>query len=1100
MANNKMLIDASHQEETRVVVLRGNRIEEFDFEAQERRQLRGNIYLAKVTRVEPSLQAAFIDYGGNRHGFLAFSEIHPDYYQIPAADRQALLDEEAQDAVADAASDDVEIEDTPVKEADTTSDETTSDETTSEETTTEETSQPDDVEAVAEEKPKKRRRRSRRKPKAEAEANAADADSSAETGAENNADDGNSESASESGSDEDSGTTMAAMVEMDSISEPAPENEDSGDDADTSDEVAEEKPKKRRTTRRTSRKKKTEEEAPSEVVTDEEAPSKTVKEPVEAEAKEEKPKKRTTRRRKKKSDEDVTTTDTVEAVAEKTEETASDEADAKSADKTDGEDVIAEETKPTRKRSRRGRKSKTAPVDAEKDESVDLSENVGQEDAMEEVPVRRKSRRQYKIQEVIRRRQVLLVQVVKEERGNKGAALTTYLSLAGRYSVLMPNTARGGGISRKITNASDRKRLKEIANGLEVPKGMGVILRTAGASRSDVEINRDFEYLMRLWENVRNLTLESSAPYLVYEEGSLIKRSIRDLYNKDIGEVIVSGEDGFKEAKQFMQMLEPGQTKNVKLYRGEAPILSRYGVETQLDKMLATQVTLKSGGYLVINQTEALVAVDVNSGRSTREHSIEATAVQTNLEAAEEVARQLKLRDLAGLVVIDFIDMEEKRNNRAVEKRMKECLKSDRARIQVGHISHFGLMEMSRQRIRASVLESTMEVCPHCEGIGHVRSPSSYSIHIMRALEDHLNRNSRNDLTLKVARNAALYILNHHRSALNELEERFGVKIIVEIDTSVEGQSHTIEKGPLSTKEPKQRAVVNPMEDGGDHIVDGSEPSTPSVPSESSEVSDSDEEGGNKKRRRRRRGGRGRGRDRDQSGEQNAEDGESQDGVSAGVSADANTGASSGGTNNSADTSFDVEPKTVEPIQADATSTQEPDAPVEAKKEKPKRGRRKKAPVMAKSDDDTAENAAPEAESASTKDEPPRKVRRSTGRPGRKSAASEEVTAEVAQPVEAEAVKPEPAAEVEAKEDAPKKAKRSTGRPGRKAKTAKNEEVVAEAEPVKDEQGDAPDDKPAKPKKRATRRVKAEAVEDESSSEDAGDSKKKKGWIKGFFS
>jgi len=1132
-----MLIDASHREETRVVVLRGNRIEEFDFEAQERRQLRGNIYLAKVTRVEPSLQAAFIDYGGNRHGFLAFSEIHPDYYQIPAADRQALLDQEAQDAVADAATDDRDRVVAETSEITETFDTSTEDDKSSDT----QTPQEDGVEAVAEEKPKKRRRRSRRKPKTETTTEESNEDGNTQVEASSNETAANEDAASSDSSveeapqdDTDNGTTtMAAMVEMDSISEPAPESDESdNDDASSetaSEEVAEEKPKKRRTTRRTTRKKKTEIEASLEEATTEEVGVKeeTASEDTSKETAEEKPKKRTTRRRKKKTDDEVVEAKATEAESESAAEVGTEtsdtpvsgeksEADAKDTDASDadkaGEDVSTDIPKPARKRSRRGRKSKSAPTTAETDsDDNDTSvESAGQEDAMEEVPVRRKSRRQYKIQEVIRRRQVLLVQVVKEERGNKGAALTTYLSLAGRYSVLMPNTARGGGISRKITNASDRKRLKEIANGLDVPAGMGVILRTAGASRTDVEINRDFEYLMRLWENVRNLTLESSAPYLVYEEGSLIKRSIRDLFNKDIGEVIVSGEDGFKEAQQFMQMLEPSQTKNVKLYRGEAPILSRYGVESQLDKMLATQVTLKSGGYLVINQTEALVAVDVNSGRSTREHSIEATAVQTNLEAAEEVARQLKLRDLAGLVVIDFIDMEEKRNNRAVEKRMKECLKNDRARIQVGHISHFGLMEMSRQRMRASVLESTMEVCPHCQGIGHVRSPSSYSIHIMRAIEDHLNRNSRNDLTLKVARNAALYILNHHRSALNELEERFGVKIIVEIDTSVEGQSHTIEKGALSTTEPKQRAVVNPMDFGEETIVDGSEPAAATPPTDASPAdaspalaptsSEDDEENGNKKRRRRRRGGRGRGRDKDQTEEQN----NSQETVD-------NATAESAEKATEADVS---EVKATAEAAVEAT-VDTPSETVDEAPAKPKLGRRKKAPIVEKAavDDTTAK-----AETVEAKEEPPRKPRRSTGRPGRKAKTDESVT-EATTETSIEATSTEVVVEktdvkeatsADTKETSPKKTKRSTGRPGRKSKAVKTEESTAEPEKVETEATEKAevsaeptvetDEKPAKPKKRTKGRVKAEAIEDDSSSEDAGDKKKKKSWIKGFFS
>ena len=428
-------------------------------------------------------------------------------------------------------------------------------------------------------------------------------------------------------------------------------------------------------------------------------------------------------------------------------------------------------------------------------------ESVGAEDALEEIRNRRKPiRRNYKIQEVVKRRQILLVQVVKEERGNKGAALTTYLSLAGRYSVLMPNTARGGGISRKITNAQDRKRLKEVVQDLDVPQGMGVILRTAGESRTKAEIKRDYEYLMRLWENVRSLTLQSTAPALVYEEGSLIKRSVRDLYNKDIDEILVAGEDGYREAKDFMRMLMPSHAKSVQPYRDNVPIFARNGIEAQLDRMLQPQVTLKSGGYIIINQTEALVAIDVNSGRSTKEHSIEDTALQTNLEAAEEVARQLRLRDLAGLIVIDFIDMEENRNNRSVEKRLKDCLKNDRARIQVGRISHFGLLEMSRQRIRASVLESTMKPCPHCGGTGHVRSDSSVALHVVRAIEEFLLKDSRSHITVKTPTATTLYVLNHKRGTLVELERRFGVTITVEADETLGAQHYAIFRGAIAEK------------------------------------------------------------------------------------------------------------------------------------------------------------------------------------------------------------------------------------------------------------------------------------------------------------
>jgi ribonuclease E len=417
-------------------------------------------------------------------------------------------------------------------------------------------------------------------------------------------------------------------------------------------------------------------------------------------------------------------------------------------------------------------------------------------------------RRQYKIQEVIKRRQVLLVQVVKEERGNKGAALTTYLSLAGRYSVLMPNTARGGGISRKITDAGDRKRLKTIAQDLEVPDGMGVILRTAGASRTRQEVRRDFEYLMRMWETVRETTLRSSAPTLVYEEGSLIKRAIRDLYNKEVDEVVVSGETGYREAKDFMRLLMPSHAKNVRLWREPQGVFVKSGVETQLDAMFSPQVTLKSGGYLVINQTEALVAIDVNSGRSTREHNIEDTALRTNLEAADEVARQLRLRDLAGLIVVDFIDMEEPRNNRAVERRLKDALKNDRARIQVGRISHFGLLEMSRQRIRTGVLEGSTVPCPHCAGAGTVRSTSSIALHVLRVLEEALIKSASHNIIVKTRTNVALYILNQKRSHLREIERRFGVEIYVIADDTLTGSTyHALERGEPATGTPEPTRI-----------------------------------------------------------------------------------------------------------------------------------------------------------------------------------------------------------------------------------------------------------------------------------------------------
>ncbi|TBZ38585.1 Rne/Rng family ribonuclease [Rhizobium leguminosarum] len=731
---DKMLIDASHEEETRVVVVRGNRLEEFDFESQHKKQIRGNIYLAKVTRVEPSLQAAFVDYGGNRHGFLAFAEIHPDYYQIPLADRQALLRAEAEEHRRD---EDVEhVETAPMvdlSKQDQPDVGIVPAEAPETAAVTEETAAVEAAAspaAAAEAPAKKARPRRSRKKAVEPAAETTATEDAVPTDVE-------AEGAS-SVDNEDDGSTggaMAAMVETDSISE----------DVDTS---------------------------------------------------------------KRRHDDD------------------------------DDDDDHGEE---------------------------EVIESVGAEDAMEEVPdrVQRKPRKQYRIQEVIKRRQILLVQVAKEERGNKGAALTTYLSLAGRYSVLMPNTARGGGISRKITNPADRKRLKEIARLLEVPQGMGVILRTAGANRTKVEVKRDFEYLMRLWENVRTLTLASTAPCLVYEEGSLIKRSIRDLYNKDISEVIVSGEEGYREAKDFMKMLMPSHAKVVQPYRDIHPIFSRSGIEAQLDRMLQPQVTLKSGGYLIMNQTEALVSIDVNSGRSTREHSIEDTALQTNLEAADEVARQLRLRDLAGLIVIDFIDMEEKRNNRAVEKKLKECLKNDRARIQVGRISHFGLLEMSRQRIRASVLESTTQVCSHCGGTGHVRSQSSVALHVLRGIEEYLLKNTTHNITVRTTPDIALYLLNHKRQTIIDYESRFGVAIVIDADGSVGAQHFAIDRGEPVENPVKIETLFNfaaiPEDDDDDIVIEVDEDEDeeleekPAVAERPVAARSEGEADGNRKRKRRRR-------------------------------------------------------------------------------------------------------------------------------------------------------------------------------------------------------------------------------------------------------
>ncbi|QFT31945.1 Ribonuclease E [Labrenzia sp. THAF82] len=743
---NKMLIDAGHPEETRVVVVRGNRVEEFDFEAANRKQLRGNIYLAKVTRVEPSLQAAFVEYGGNRHGFLAFSEIHPDYYQIPVADREALLAAEAAERQRD--------------------------------------------DAENEEKPKRRRKSRAAKNEASETVASEKVEAEAEGAAEgplSAAEDGEpvEESVSQSPEGDEELTADASGQE---------ENSDEASATDGSETASEEISAK----------------APQEV-TDGDA--------AESEASE---------------------AGTAEDDAEETDEDVSDEVE------TDEE----EDKRPARARSRRGRRRRNDDDD-DADSEEDAVESVGAEDAMEEVPERSVPvRKQYKIQEVIKRRQIILVQVVKEERGNKGAALTTYLSLAGRYSVLMPNTARGGGISRKITQPTDRKRLKKIASELDVPEGMGVILRTAGASRTKAEIKRDFEYLMRLWENVRELTLKSSAPSLVYEEGSLVKRSIRDLYNKDINEVLVSGDEGYREAKDFMRMLMPSHAKNVQPYRDPSPLFIRYGVEPQLDAMFSPQVTLKSGGYIVINQTEALVSIDVNSGKSTREHNIEDTALQTNLEAAEEVTRQLRLRDLAGLVVIDFIDMEESKNNRAVERKLKDCLKNDRARIQVGRISHFGLLEMSRQRIRTGVLESSTTPCPHCQGTGMIRSVESVALHVLRSIEDNLLKGASHNLIIRTTTQVALYILNQKRSNLFDLETRFGVEIEVHADDMVNGQLYVLERGAPVDRDriPAPAPIVQP---DTVEIID----ETTEQPVVEEQAQDEDGDGRRRRRRRKRRRG-----------------------------------------------------------------------------------------------------------------------------------------------------------------------------------------------------------------------------------------------------
>jgi ribonuclease E len=789
----RMLVDARHPEETRVAVVQGNRIEEFDFESAEHRQLKGNIYLAKVTRVEPSLQAAFVDYGGNRHGFLAFSEIHPDYYQIPREDREALLREEMEHAAEEErlrAAEDAHYDD-------------------------------------------------------------------------------------HYDEDEEHASSAADRSDIEEV----------GDDAGGPDEEAQEG--------------------------DEDAPPKPI-------------------------------------AASGSDENAADELRRK----------------------------------------------------------RQNLRRRYKIQDVIKRRQVLLVQVVKEERGNKGAALTTYLSLAGRYCVLMPNTSHGGGISRKISNGADRKRLKQIMAELNLPSVMGLIVRTAGLQRTKTEIKRDFDYLARLWDEIRETTLKSSAPALVYQDSDLIKRAIRDIYSRDIEEIHVEGDEGYRHARAFMKLLMPSHVRRVKQYVDPVPLFQRFGAEDQLSAMYQPVVQLKSGGYLVINPTEALVSIDINSGRSTREHNIEQTAFQTNLEAANEIARQLRLRDMAGLVVIDFIDMEQSGHIRKVEKAMKDALKNDRARIQVGRISSFGLMEMSRQRLRTGVLEASTKPCPHCEGSGLMRTAASAGLSALRMLEEEAGRGRGSRILLRAGREAAIYLLNKKRSEIGEVEARYGVMIEVLVDDGLEGARMSVESmGPPPAFRPA--AMAQPLLDEADELEEEeAEDEIEEAPEESREVAaprrdredrgereerDERGEGGARKRRRRRgrRGGRrGEGEERQQSAGSDDEQGE---------------GAGEAELNEAAQD----EPG-VGPIAEAAASAPEAGAGEEA----PRRGRRRPrarkadaqsdaAPAPASEEAPVAE-AAPAAETASepAADESAPRPRRGGGR-RRKPAADAAEAAADAPPAEA---------------------------------------------------------------------------------------------------
>ncbi|WP_156839464.1 Rne/Rng family ribonuclease [Novosphingobium aquimarinum] len=858
----RMLIDARHPEETRVAVLKGNRIEEFDFESADRKQIKGNIYLAKVTRVEPSLQAAFVDFGGNRHGFLAFSEIHPDYYQIPREDREALLAEEA--------------------------------------------------EAAAE------------------------------------------EAALRAHDDDDHG-----------------DNDGDGDDYHDDGGL-------------------------TEVDTSEK--------------------------------DDVATFE-----AGQTEDDDSQDAENGDGDRASDSD---DDESPRRGRGRgRGRQGK------------------GRSKAADEVRAKRMAlRRRYKIQDVIHRRQVLLVQVVKEERGNKGAALTTYLSLAGRYCVLMPNSSHGGGISRKISSASDRKRLKQIIAELSLPSSMGCIVRTAGLQRTKTEIKRDFDYLARLWDELRERTLKSAAPTLIHSDSDLIKRAIRDIYNRDIEEVVVEGEDGYRAAKDFMKLLMPSHARRVKPYSDPVPLFQRYGAEDQLTAMYDPVVQLRSGGYIVINPTEALVSIDINSGRSTKEHGIEATAVSTNIEAAHEIARQLRLRDMAGLVVIDFIDMEYGSNVRKVEKAMKDALKSDRARIQVGRISSFGLMEMSRQRLRTGVLESTTRECPHCDGTGLVRTASSAGLSALRLIEDEAAKGKGSVISLYASTEAAVYLLNAKRGDLAEIEARYGVVVEVIPEGENEGAKMRVgSSGPRLANPPVFEPIVDLEEDDEDLPEDDENEEDTESDSDSEGDKDTESEDGNgsrRRRRKRRRGGRGRDRNDDQSQDNSSEDSASDD------------------------ASSDDEDKSQATGEDD--DQQDDGAP---RKRRRRGGRRRRG--RGRDENENAQDGNDNDADERSDDAP------ASPAPAADEVVTEEPVAEpaAAEPVAAEAVTPEPEAEA----PAPKRTRR---------KKADAVEGEAEAKPRRTRAKKAApaeaEDAEAAPKPKRTRRKKADAVEGEAAAEPEAEAKPKR--------
>ena len=755
----RMLIDSTHAEETRVVVLEGSRLEDFDVETSTKQQLKGNIYLAKVVRVEPSLQAAFVEYGGGRHGFLAFGEIHPDYYQIPVADRQRLLEmQEAEAREDEDAEDRAAARDAALAARPTAPDLV-------------QVSGVIDIPDVA------------------APADAVEASYAAQADPE----------AAEEALPREDQVAQAAAVSQDILVAPHEAETLFPDPAPTPEAAST--------------------DAPEETGIDM-APEAA---PLEADA-----------------------------------------------DQSPVPDPQASEIVPDATEPAAGLPNGAAsdqPVETGLETAEPPPESIGGEtEEPREQRATPRFLRNYKIQEVIRRRQILLIQVVKEERGTKGAALTTYISLAGRFSVLMPNSPRGGGISRKITSAADRRRLKEVTAELDLPRGMGLIVRTAGANRPKPEIIRDCEYLLNQWDQIRDLTMKSVAPALIYEEANLIKRAIRDVYSRDVDDILVDGEQGWRAARDFMRMLMPTHARKVQLWRDTQPLFVKAQVEAQLDAMLSPTVQLRSGGYLVINQTEALVAIDVNSGRSTRERGIEETALRTNMEAAEEAARQLRLRDLAGLIVIDFIDMENRRNIAAVERRLKDALKNDRARIQVGSISHLGLIEMSRQRLRPSLAETSLVMCPHCAGTGQVRSTESAALHVLRGIEEEGAKRRAAEVVVHVAGPIALYVLNHKRVRLAEIETRYGMHVAFSADDALPPPTMRIERlraqavselpAPIS-----QLAPPEPFEDPDEEAAERGAEATAGDDGEDDDAprpGETAEEGEqrSRRRRRRRRGGR----------------------------------------------------------------------------------------------------------------------------------------------------------------------------------------------------------------------------------------------------